>query len=116
MAAEASDNTLASADLIWLLSDVCAASALDKTAALCDASEAAAPESVWPATSDEMIEAAFEAAAAFAALAAAAIDLALSVAAGPAGPAATRALRPVRMKSETRIFDIRVKTVAGGVV
>jgi len=69
-------KTLASALLIWLLSEVCAANAEARTALLCAAWDAAAPDSVWPARSEEMMAAARLAAAALAVLAAAAIEAA----------------------------------------
>ena len=104
---EASESTLASAEAMVLWSAVIAARSLDFTAKLCEACDAAAPESVWPATCEEMMAALFDAAAAAAALAAAAMEAACAVASGEgevAGEAAARALRPERTKSATRIL------------
>ena len=62
-------NTDCSAEAMVVLSAVWAARAEDRTAALCDACDAAAPERVWAARSDEMMAAARDAAAALATLA-----------------------------------------------
>ena len=103
-AALASDKTLFCALAIVLLCAVCAANAEAKTRELCAACEAAAPESVWPATSDEMMAALWRVAAALALLAAAIRDAACLVASAWLGWAEARAVRPATRSAVTRML------------
>lgn len=75
------ESTLVSAAVMIELSMPCALVALASATEFTLASEAAAPESVWPARSEEMSEAAEASAALAAAVAAEAIEAAMSVAA-----------------------------------
>lgn len=115
LATLASLNTLFSALAMVLLSAVCADRAECRTALLCAASDAAAPERVWPARSEEMMAAAWLAAAALAALAAAIMEAAWSVAAASARAsmrrsgwswAEARALRPATRRAVTRMLRL----------